>query len=86
MARHFDGLRGRGVNVGKEYIRSQYDMTDDEKNFCRHHFYNYTRYNVFKSEIFDARRDYVIISFHDDMVYKIHTHKKNPNLRIVLGT
>ena len=81
-----DGQRGRAVNVGTEYIRSQYDMTDDEKNFCRQHFYNYTRYNVFKSEIFDERWDYVILSFHDDMVYKIHTHKQNPNLRVVLGT
>lgn len=46
---------GRGVNVGTEYIRSQYDMTDDEKDFCRHHFHNYTRYNVFQSKIFDER-------------------------------
>ena len=81
-----DGRRGRSVNVGTEYIRSQYDMTEEEKDFCRRHFYNYTRYNVFKSEIFDEKWDYVIISFHDDMVYKIHTNKKDPNLRVVLGT
>ena len=78
--------KGRGVNVGTEYIRSQYDMTDDEKNFCRRHFHNYTRYNVFKSDIFNERWDYVIISFHDDMVYQIYEHKRNPNLRVVLSS
>ena len=75
----------RGVNVGTEYIRSQYDMTDDEKNFCRHHFYNYTRYNVFKSDIFNDAWDYVILSFHDDMIYKVYEKKDNPNLRIVFS-
>lgn len=75
----------RGVNVGTEYIRSQCDMTEDEKNFCRRHFYNYTRYNVFKSKIFDGIWDYVILSFHDDMIYKIYEHKENPNLRIVFS-
>ena len=76
----------RGVNVGTEYIRSQYDMTDDEKNFCRRHFHNYTRYNVFKSNIFNDAWDYVILSFHDDMIYKVYESKKNPNLRVVLGS
>ena len=75
----------RGVNVGTEYIRSQIDMTDNEKNFCRQHFYNYTRHNVFKSEIFNRSWDYVILSFHDDMVFKIYEHKNNPNLRVVLS-
>ena len=76
----------RGVNVGTEYIRSQYDMTEDEKNFCRHHFHNYTRYNVFKSKIFDEIWDYVIISFLDDMIYKIYENKNNPNIRVVLSS
>ena len=75
----------RGVNVGTEYIRSQYDMTVDEKNFCRRHFYNYTRSNVFKSNIFDDIWDYAIISFHDDMIYQVYKNKKNPNLRVVLS-
>ena len=75
----------RGVNVGTEYIRSQCDMTDEEKNFCRRHFYNYTRHNVFKSKIFDEIWDYVIISFHDDMIYKIYESKNNPNIRIVFS-
>ena len=75
----------RGVNVGTEYIRSQTDMTDDEKDFCRRHFNNYRRHNVFKSKIFDEIWDYVIISFHDDMIYKIYEHKKDPNLRIVFS-
>jgi hypothetical protein len=73
----------RGVNVGTEYIRSQLEMNDEEKDFCRHHFYNYTRYNVFKSQIFNQEWDYIIMSFHDDMVYKIYEHKKNKNIRIV---
>ena len=75
----------RGVNVGTEYIRSQEDMTEEEKNFCRRHFGNYTRYNVFQSEIFKEQWDYVIMSFHDDMIYKIYEHKQNPNLRIVFS-
>lgn len=75
----------RGVNVGTEYIRSQYDMTDEEKNFCRRHFQNYTRYNVFKSNIFNEMWDYVILSFHDDMIYKIYENKLKPNLRIVFS-
>lgn len=75
----------RGVNVGTEYIRSSLDMTDDEKNFCRRHFHNYTRHNVFKSEIFNAAWDYVILSFHDDMVFKIYEHKRDPNLRVILS-
>lgn len=75
----------RGVNVGTEYIRSQCDMTEEEKNFCRQHFHNYTRYNVFQSKIFDGIWDYVIMSFHDDMIYKIYEHKKNPNIRVLLS-
>lgn len=74
----------RGVNVGTEYIRSQCDMSDDEKNFCRRHFHNYTRSNVFKSRIFDGIWDYVIISFHDDLIYKTYVHRDNPNLRVSL--
>lgn len=74
----------RAVNVGTEYIRSQYDMTDDEKNFCRRHFHNYTRHNVFRSNIFADEWDYVILSFLDDMIYKIYQHKLNQNLRVLL--
>ena len=36
----------RGVNVGMEYIRSQIDMNEQEKSFCKAHFFNYTRENI----------------------------------------
>ena len=75
----------RGVNVGTEYIRSQMDMTNEEKEFCKKHFHNYTRYNVFKSKIFENHWDYIIMSFHDDMIYKIYHHKQNSNLRVTLS-
>ena len=75
----------RGVNVGTEYIRSQLEMNKEEKEFCKHHFYNYTRYNVFKSNIFNEDWDYIIMSFHDDMIYKIYKNKKDPNLRVILS-
>lgn len=73
----------RGVNVGTEYIRSQIDMNEQEKSFCKAHFLNYARDNVFKSRIFENIWDYVILSFHDDMIYKIYEFKDNPNLRII---
>ena len=59
-------------------------MNEDEKNFCRNHFHNYTRHNVFRSNIFADEWDYVILSFLDDMTYKIYEHKSNPNLRVLL--
>ena len=75
----------RGVNVGTEYIKSQIDMNEEEKSFCKAHFRNYSRHNVFKSRIFDDIWDYIIMSFHDDMIYKIYEYKDNPNLRIILS-
>ena len=73
----------QGVNVGTEYIRSSFDMNDEEKSFCRAHFYNYTRYNVFKPQIFKPYWDYIILSFSEDMRFKICEYKGNKNLRIV---
>lgn len=75
----------RGVNVGTEYIRSQIDMNEEEKSFCRAHFRNYARENVFRSRIFEDIWDYIIMSFHDDMIYKIYEYKDNKNLRIVFS-
>ena len=75
----------RGVNVGTEYIRSQLDMNEQEKSFCKAHFLNYARNNVFKSRIFENIWDYVILSFHDDMIYKIYEFKDNPRLRILFS-
>lgn len=75
----------RGVNVGTEYLRSQLEMNDTEKGYCKKHFMNYTRHNVFKSEIYKPNWDYIIMSFHDDMVYKIYENKENPNLRVILS-
>ncbi len=78
---YFNG-RERAVNVGTEYIRSSYDMEDEDKLFCKEHFYNYTGETVFKPQIFEGN-DYVILSFHDDMVYSIFRSKTRPNLRVI---
>lgn len=75
----------RGVNVGTEYIRSQLEMTPEEKAYCRRHFQNYQLENVFHSQLFSRKWDYVIMSFHDDMVYHVYEHKDNDNLRIVFS-
>lgn len=79
----FNGVRG--VNVGTEYIRSQIDMSEEEKAFCKAHFTNYARHNVFHSKIFDGIWDYVILSFLDDMVLRIYEYKTNPNLRVIFS-
>ena len=79
----FNGVRG--VNVGTEYIRSQVDMNDEEKAFCKAHFTNYARHNVFHSKIFDGTWDYVVLSFLDDMVLRIYEYKTNPNLRVIFS-
>lgn len=73
----------RGVNVGTEYIRSQFEMGEKEKAFCREHFYNYTGSSCFRSRIFAEKYDYLILSFHDDMIYHIYENKKNRNIRVV---
>ena len=80
----FHGLE-RGVNVGTEYIRSHFDMTDEQKEYCRKHFFNYTGSMAFNSKIYDKDYDYVIMSFHDDMIYKVYQSKNDPNLRVVMS-
>jgi len=72
----------RGVNVSTEYIRSCFDMTDSEKEYCREHFYNYTGSLAFNTQLFAKKYDFVVLSFHDDIVYDLFYNKKNPNLRI----
>lgn len=73
----------RSVNVGTEYIRSCFDMNEDEKEFCQKYFYNYTADSTFKPKIFDIPYDYVLLSFLDDFVFHIWEKKHNKNLRIV---
>lgn len=73
----------RGVNVGTEYIRSCYDMNETEKEYCRQHFYNYTGSLAFNTKIFEDCYDYVILSFHDDMIFNIYENKSNPNIRVI---
>lgn len=73
----------RALNVGTEYIRSCYDMTEEEKDFCREHFYNYTGEDSFRPRIFSEKYDYIVMSFHDDMAFKIYRNRSNENLRII---
>ncbi len=75
----------RGVNVGTEYIRSHFDMSETEKSYCKKHFFNYTGTLAFNSQIFAQDWDYVIMSFHDDMIYKVYENKCNPNIRVILS-
>ena len=71
----FNG-KERGVNVGTEYIRSTIEMTDEQKAFCRNHFFNYTGSLAFNSQMFEKEWDYVIMSFHDDMIFKNYINKR----------
>lgn len=80
----FNG-KERGVNVGTEYIRSSVEMNEDEKEYAKKHFLNYQGSLAFNSKIFADKFDYVIMSFHDDMIFKIYQHKENNNLRVLLS-
>lgn len=75
----------RGVNVGTEYIRSHFDMTGEQKEYCRKHFFNYTGSLAFNSQIYAKQYDYVIMSFHDDMIYKVYQSRNDPGLRVVMS-
>jgi FkbH-like protein len=75
----------RGVNVATEYIRSCFEMSESEKEYCRSHFRNYTGRTVFDTKIFEGTYDYVCLSFHDDFALDIYRSKKFPNMRIVLS-
>ena len=51
-------------------------MTDEQKAFCRNHFFNYTGSLAFNSQMFEKEWDYVIMSFHDDMIFKNYINKR----------
>lgn len=71
----------RIVNTGTEYIRSCFDMSDEEKKYCSSFFYNYSSADVFKTQIFSEKFDYIVMSCSDDFIYKVHRNKENKNLR-----
>lgn len=73
----------RGVNVGTEYLRSIYDMTEEEKEYCKKHFVNYTAQSVFQTKLMTDKYDYYIFSFHDDFIYELYEKKDDKNLRIL---
>ena len=75
----------RGVNVGTEYIRSCVEMTENEKAYIKEHFLNYQGSLAFRTKMFSECYDYVIMSFHDDMIFKIYHHLENKNLRVLLS-
>lgn len=77
----FKGIE-RAVNTGTEYIRSTFDMDDDQKAFCKSHFYNYI--NAFNGTgLFNKDNDVIILSFHDDMVFKIFSNTNNKTMRVI---
>lgn len=80
----FNG-KERGVNVGTEYIRSTVEMNETEKEYVKKHFLNYQGRLAFNSKIFADKYDYVIMSFHDDMIFKIYNCRENSNLRVLLS-
>jgi hypothetical protein len=75
----------RGVNVATEYIRSCFEMGEQEKLYCRNHFHNYTGRTAFDTKIFDSEYDYVCMSFHDDFALELYQSKQFPHMRIVLS-
>lgn len=75
----------RGVNVATEYIRSCFEMGEQEKLYCRNHFHNYTGRTAFDTKIFNKEYDYVCMSFHDDFALELYQSKQFPQMRIVLS-
>ena len=75
----------RGVNVATEYLRSCFEMTDGDKDFCARHFHNYTGQTAFKTRIFEGSYDYALFSFNDDAELFIHQQRGHPDLRVVLS-
>ena len=75
----------RGVNVATEYIRSCFEMSEQEKVYCRTHFHNYTGRTAFDTKIFEKEYDYVCMSFHDDFALDIYQRKEFPQMRVVLS-
>lgn len=73
----------RGVNVGTEYIRSNFEMNQEEKEFCKSHFYNYAPELAFRLQIFCEEYDYVIFSSYDEFLYQIYVNRTNPDIRVL---
>ena len=73
----------RSVNVGTEYIRSNFEMSRQEKEFCKTHFYNYSSEHAFQLKIFHEEYDYVILSSYDDLLYQIYVNRTNSNIRVL---
>lgn len=78
----FNGVE-RGVNTGTEYLRSCFDMTDEQKAYCVSRFKNYTGPLAFQTQLVSDKFDYVILSFHDDIVYKTFWSKTDQGLRVI---
>lgn len=75
----------RGVNVATEYLRSCFEMTDEDKAFCSRHFHNYTGQTAFRTRLLEGEHDYALFSFNDDAELFIHQHRDRPDLRVVLS-
>ncbi|WP_290871063.1 HAD family hydrolase [Aquabacterium sp.] len=75
----------RGVNVATEYLRSCFEMSDDDKAFCRQHFHNYTGQGAFQTQLFNGQHDYALFSFNDDAELFIHQKRDQDQLRVVLS-
>ncbi|MFT3819350.1 MAG: hypothetical protein QM750_17200 [Rubrivivax sp.] len=75
----------RGVNVSTEYLRSCFDMPDDDKALCVRHFHNYSGQTAFKTQVFDGVYDYALFSFNDDAELFTYQHRSRPALRVVLS-
>jgi len=73
----------RGMNTGTEYIRSCFDFTDEQKQFCIDHFSNYRKERAFKTQMFERSYDYVILTFSDDGLANLWRAENDPDLVIV---
>ncbi len=75
----------RGVNVATEYLRSCFEMTPADREFCARHFHNYTGHTAFNTRVFDGDHDFALFSFNDDAELFIHRRRGHPDLRVVLS-
>lgn len=75
----------RGVNVATEYLRSCFEMSEEDKALCARHFHNYTGQTAFDTHIFDGSYDFALLSFNDDAELVIYEGRDNPRLRVVLS-
>ena len=75
----------RGVNVATEYLRSCFEMSEADKDFCARHFHNYSGQTAFKTRVFDGGYDYALFSFNDDAELFIHRQRGHAGRRVVLS-